>query len=389
MLVQSIFVYVGLVLMMALLSKYANEKNRTFYLLLPILIFTFVFGFRYGVGIDYYAYTASYDNWGLSDFAYKYERYEPGYLLLLELCSKLKLISPWFHSALVFLQIFFLFMAFREHKEILPALSFVLIFSGIVMVGYMNGVRQAIAFCIFAYSVQFIVNNKPLPYVALILLAASFHKSALVLLPFYLIWKGGRSFFNNTKVQLFLLFLFVGSIFINPIQYVIDQVSDMVELLSYDNYLDSTAKLMATERSFGMFDLLKLILYIIVINYSPKMKKHYDSKLFNVMYDLFLIGVFSSYFFKGSSLFLRFFLYFSNFESVIFAFTLYYLYINRDSNRVMPRYAYVVLYFILSFGRLMYYSEDNTCQYITYFQEDLKPEKERQFNLMSARFRKS
>jgi len=53
-----------------------------------------------------------------------------------------------------------------------------------------NGTRQAIAIAIFTVSVHFIVKKQPLKYVISIVIGCMFHKSIIICLPLYFIFKG-------------------------------------------------------------------------------------------------------------------------------------------------------------------------------------------------------
>lgn len=66
-----------------------------------------------------------------------------------------------------------------------PLLSFI-IFLGLPFFTFcFSGLRQAIAVGVTMFSFLFIRDKKPLPFVLLVLLAATFHKSALIFLPAY------------------------------------------------------------------------------------------------------------------------------------------------------------------------------------------------------------
>ena len=93
--------------------------------------------------------------------------------------------------------------------------------------------------------------------------------------------------------------------------------------------------------------------------------------MLDIMYDLFLIGVFLSYIFKGSMLLNRAILYFSYMEIFVMAYVLYYFYKNRNNKRVLFCFIFFFTYMVYTFCNIMSMSEFNTTQYVFYFQDNL------------------
>lgn len=344
---------------------------------LALLLFTFVFGMRYGVGVDYNTYLDIYEDWDYLSTTEYGDRFEPGFQFVNYLCHALSLNVVRYFSILAFLQIFFLFLAFREAKEPFAFMCLTLIFTGLAMVSFMNGIRQCIAFCIFIFAIRYIEKKSFIKYLFFIALAASFHKSAVILLPLYFIWRGKKEWFNNTTVQLALLLLSFCVVFINPIQEIISYVDEFILLLGYDNYLDSDY--MEGARELGITDMFQLLIYVIIILQSGKMKSYFQSDFFNILYDLFFVGVCLGYVFTGSMMFGRIILYFTNISFIIFGYALAYLYKTwRYSLGNLYSYVLLVLFVGVLFGRIMVHASENTTQYVFYFQEELHDMKDMQ-----------
>jgi hypothetical protein len=68
-----------------------------------ILLYSLIFGVRYGVGTDYLNYLDIYENWGygIDDES----RIELGFATILSFCSNLNLSKGWLFFILSFLQI--------------------------------------------------------------------------------------------------------------------------------------------------------------------------------------------------------------------------------------------------------------------------------------------
>lgn len=66
-----------------------------------------------------------------------------------------------------------------------PAISFFLFFASTEFTFLINGARQFIAVCIAFYGLKFLINKQPIRYLLIVLLAMSFHQTALIMLIAY------------------------------------------------------------------------------------------------------------------------------------------------------------------------------------------------------------
>jgi hypothetical protein len=154
----------------------------------------------------------------------------------------------------------------------------------------MSGIRQCIALNIFLYSIQFIINGRFGRYVLLILIAASFHTSALILIPFYFILK------VNFKSYILLFVSLVGMLIsllkISWISIVLEKIIGAFfvaaitgKLYGYGNREDV--------RSFGFGFVLNIVILLFLI---LKRKSFKDQKLFNVFLNMYVVGLLFYYF---------------------------------------------------------------------------------------------
>ena len=199
----------------------------------------------------------------------------------------------------------------------------------------------------------------------------------MILLPLYFVWRVRREWFSSVGVQLALLLLSFCVVFINPIQTIIGYVDDFIALLGYDDYLDSDR--MEGARELGMTDMFQLLIYVIIILQSRKMKSYFQSDFFNILYDLFFIGACLGYVFIGSMMFGRVILYFTNISFIMLGYVLAYLYRTwRYSLGNLYSYVLLILFVGVLFGRIMLHASENTTQYVFYFQEELHDMKDMQ-----------
>ena len=161
LLFQSLFVYIGLIILMTITSLWATQKHYKIRMIVPVLIFSITFGLRYGVGIDYYTYLQSY--YDSPEIVQDY--YEPGYVFLLDICKYISIGPELFFTLLAFLQIFFIYYAFNYlPRKAVVFLPVYLIFTGLAMAGFMNNIRQTIALALFIFSIHYIVEKRVLPF---------------------------------------------------------------------------------------------------------------------------------------------------------------------------------------------------------------------------------
>lgn len=373
--IQSLIVYLSLLAGMTFTSQLAIDKRKNVYFFLPVILFSVIFGLRYGVGIDFYAYLESFSAPDSELKGY----YEPGFIFIIKSCHFLGLGSNVFFFILAFIQILFLYFSFRKQKVATVFLPSALILTGIAMMGYMNNIRQTIAFCIFAFAVDYIARKKMISYVFFIFFAFLFHKSALILLPLYFVWSRKDSYFNNVTFQIILAVSAFFIALIIDLPTLLGYFDIVLELMGYSRYLESDR--IEGSSAIGLGYIMVFLLYFIIIAFNKKMKLFYADKTFNIMYDFFYIGVLCEFLFRGSMMMNRITYYFSGFKIIFIAYVLYFLYKNRKSSPILY-YSYLVVWAILiiTFIRCIVQSDTNTVQYVFSFQEELHEIKRIQFN---------
>lgn len=385
--IQSIVVYTGLTLLMIyFFSKsenyYSNDRfyvKSHIYFLLSILAFAVIFGMRYYVGIDYPTYKEIYET---AD--YRIERYEPGFKWLTEICQYFNFHYATYFGIIAFIQALFFFYPFRREKYVLPFLALVILFNGVVIVGWTNIMRQYIAMAILVYAVSVLSFHNRIKYLffaLLLVLAYSMHKSALIAIIFPLFALKKEGLFNNIKIQHFFLVFFFLAQFIGLRDYFLKYLEFFISLLEYENY---TQQYISFEQNtlLGLFDILTIILYYVLINDSLEVKKFFTSRLFIIIYDFAILGIYITFFLSGSMMLSRIAGYWKIFIFPMIAYFMSYYYQNRNIMTCSIKLKLIVLYFILAFIRLIISSEINTAQYVFFFQENLHIEKEIQRGLM-------
>lgn len=357
-------------------SVTASPKTKFWYpeVIFMILFFSVMFGMRYKVGTDHLAYLHIYIStniYGDSDLF----RFEPLFRIITTICSNFNTHPIIYFSIWAFIQITFFLLAFKNELYLFPSLIFFLFFNGEFMF-WMNGIRQALAMCIWLYSIRYIYTKKLWHYLFWGIIAFLFHKSAIILVVFYPILKNGRDYFKSIPLQLvlFVLAIVIRNVFdtfILQFESVVTQFQNLIsgyESYSMDKMLD---ELDNDVGGSGLAFLFKSVVWIVIILYSKRLKSFYCSNKFNVIYFLFFIGVLAEYAIpSGAIVFYRPFRYFFIFKTVILAYFLYYLF--RDNKLKYNKLLAYIL--IISFVGIFYLNqitlpEDNSAWFKFYFQE--------------------
>lgn len=354
----TIIVYLFLMLFMILCfvfvrqySPYSNISNEIkssmitrLMFFLAFFVFAIVCGIRYDVGADHLHYLDAY----LNGFVWKQK--EILYSIINNIFAINKIPYPIFFGFLAFIQVSFFFLAFRKDPRILIWLTIFLFLDG--MVGSWNNIiRASIAGCIWIYSIDYISEKKPINYYVLNFIAIGFHTSAILLLITYPLLFRGKAFFKSVGVQYILLA--VALVIRFSFGYFSSYYGSLIEFFTaitgaYDNYkTEDVLEIAELQGSTSLAYYFILLLNIVVIAFSRKMHTFYNSNKFNIIYNIYFIGVLTFYIFPGGLIALtRPFRYFYFFRPIILAFLAYYLY----SYRRIAKYKLLLITMLLLYS---------------------------------------
>ena len=259
------------------------------YFLFPIFIFCLVASLRFQVGVDtenykhiFYDYLSGYDRYFLL------EKGEIGFKYIIDFSSFIIPTHYLYLFLLAFLQIMPLYYGLCKHRYYLPFLGIALIFSESFF-SLMNIMRQGIAACILVAIVILFLEKKWIKVFFLLILAISFHKSAFIIIPIVLCIYPFQKGILDTKIQLLLFFL--SFLLMDKLNVNLLSLSSFAGGAGYDvTQINGYSNLEATTKSIGPVLLLQYMTYFIAIIYSKRMAYAFNSKLFNVFYNLFLLG---------------------------------------------------------------------------------------------------
>ncbi len=298
---QSFFVYIIFGLFLFILGNISalRQKNNnlikesdsfwTFDIVLALLIFAFVSGLRWNVGVDHLHYLSNYLSIQKNDL--KIIDFEFGFNFITQLFAKNKLHFSFYFGFIAFLQLFFIYRTFKNQRYLFPFLGIVIIF-GSEYLNWMNGMRQMLVATILVWSIQFIQKKQLLKYLIIIILCFTIHKSAIFLFILYFI--PVKDYFKN---RIFTYCLVIFSILFNTIEFFLTQISSegtisLLEITGYD-WISSNFVMLSEEkhiRIFGPRRIVITLLIMLTIWYSTELKKTFKNSFFITYYNFTILG---------------------------------------------------------------------------------------------------
>lgn len=168
-------------------NTYDKKKNQYnigglsfFFICIPLWL---IMGFRYNIGMDYLSYKEIFEDIAEGKFSL-YWHIETAYRILNLIISKI-----FNHYVVLFLVTGFVIVFFHLKTIFENSKSIYLSLLVYICLGYyfnaMNGIRQFIAISFCFYALKYMEKKCFLKYCMWVLLAACFHKSAMVCIPVY------------------------------------------------------------------------------------------------------------------------------------------------------------------------------------------------------------
>lgn len=165
-----------------------NQRNQILFLNIVWIAMFLLCVFRAStVGRDLPGYERIYERTDLyswSDFGYVY--FENGYILLMKICTRLHFSFQWFLTVVTLITMLPIYVYIRKYSKNY-FLSTLIYLCYMFFEFNMTALRQAMAASIVLIAYMLYISAKRFPtlsYIAIVLLAAQFHKGALICLVF-------------------------------------------------------------------------------------------------------------------------------------------------------------------------------------------------------------
>lgn len=181
--------FLSVVIAFLIKKKFGFEKHKFLKMFISILPLTVISGLRYNVGWDYPNYATAFSNYGIFGKLYFDEI---GFKTIVEVLSSITNDYVYLFILFSIAISFFFSKCFEKYGKEKNALTYILLF---VLTRYffcsLNIVRQALAMIMVVYSFCYIKDERNiknyLKTFAIILLAASLHKFAIIFIPLSLL----------------------------------------------------------------------------------------------------------------------------------------------------------------------------------------------------------
>ena len=327
LLVYTITAFILYRLALANICLSTNSKFWTQSMICSVIVFAFIAGARYNVGVDFVGYLNTYSELVNGEDMYR-DDMEWGFMFLSNLLAGLHFHSFFYFALWATMQIAFIYYAFKDSRYLIPYLAFCIML-GPYFLDWMNGIRQNIVICGFVFASRFIKEQKFKKYLLFIGIAYLFHHSVVLLLPFYLI---GRKYIvlekKITNILILLFCIIVGSTpsWISAFSF----ISHYFELLGMDRYGGVFNSMIDGTLEFQTFDwgptkLAVLALEMLIIYTYPKMRRYFLNTNIDLYFTLFYIGICWYYLVQNTTLqMVRPTMYFTIFRLPLTCFLLYY-----------------------------------------------------------------
>lgn len=351
----SIVVYTTLALSLFALGWHAHRREQrlmatkgkhlaffSWEIVLSILLFACVAGARYHTGYDHAMYLHQYQFF--QKYCFFTRDFEPLFMWVTQLMSSAHLHYFFYFALWAALQIGLIYYACRYSKFLLPWLGLYLML-GPFFLDWMNTMRQGVCECAFVFAVEFIQKRKFWPYLLVIATAALIHKSAILMLPLYLINKQPTI---NIKWAFVLMAVAVALGFVTSWLKLFDGISSLLSNFGSVRYADALQRLSDNGGRmvhWGPVRIMNLIIPCLIVAFYPKVKEHFaKEKLFPYYVLMVIIWFCVNNILVNTTVFMtRPFEYFKIFTLVANAYLLAYFFKTK-------RWAWLVVLCLLSFS---------------------------------------
>ncbi len=199
-----------------------NSKPNSILVLVPLISLVFISGFRYMVGTDYWTYTDIYYLTGLSDNVKDLmDSPDVGFLIMTWLLNKITDDPQIMFFVTALITNAFVVRALYNYARPFELGMFLYICTFNYYASF-NGVRQYMVAAIIFWAVQYLIEGNWKKYFSIVIIAATFHSSAIIMIPVYFLarrkaWTGltvviifsfvGIALLYNKFLSIFIIFL--------------------------------------------------------------------------------------------------------------------------------------------------------------------------------------
>ena len=233
----TLFLYLTVMIVCLGLINWSDNNKTKVGIYVAYLILILLSVFRYDIGNDYEHYTELII-YVANQFQFNNhvpiseDTREPLIYILTYIFKDTTYPYVWVLGIHFIISLFFLYKAFKENDSQFTGIM-IFIISGMMFI-YWDQVRQAVAISIIIYAIKYIKEHNFLKYLLFVLLAATAHYSALLLVPFY--------FVNQIRPR---KFIYIGIIMVLALsnaasEYFIYLFDNVIKLVPYFDTKDTS-----------------------------------------------------------------------------------------------------------------------------------------------------
>ena len=379
---QSIVVYFSLALFMIVCGCIAAKREKIFLkyhnaseeqsfchyeTIWPLLLFALIFGCRYNVGVDYPTYLNSYLHGGDREYEFLFQ-------FITDILSINGVHYAIYFFLWAFIEVFLLFYSFRKQRFLFPYMAFILIF-GFYFMSMMNVIRQQIAACIFLFSLQYIERKQALKYYVCVLLAMGFHKSAILLLPVYPLFRWRKDWFPSRFWQwaFYVVAILLSTQYDAVVRGIEGLFVSFVNVAGYGNYATgilynetlNSANQFGNNTGFGFY--ISVFLSAPIIYLSNRLKDFYRGNIFRIIYSLWFVRILADFVVGDSIILNRPFVYVYDIKIVMLAYFLHYCFNSKRVLLLLLGSAFVLVHIAMLLN-LLSNGDINTSKFFFFWQ---------------------
>lgn len=287
------FVYLFLCLILVFLAKLQSKQKLywSYPIYFSIILFSFVTGLRYNVGIDYSSYYYAYLFQGNDGMGWN--TFEPLYVMINRALNAISAPPYCLFVFLSFIYIIIFYKSYEKERELLVFSVLFLFLSGQIF-SMENIVRQSIAQMIVFYGLKYLIINRSLKFTICVLLASLFHYSAAICL--LLIFLNYKLYFLDKRLYLFLIYIIVVlfrdniySLLIYLFDFIFDTIdSEILNLFTINRFsIFGDIYTLSTGTGFGI--IINIIIVLFTIIYKDYMYSIYGNK-YLITFRIFIFG---------------------------------------------------------------------------------------------------
>lgn len=262
---------------------------------LTVLVFTLLIGGRYDVGLDYWSYIYYYET---SEFYILQTgtNLEPTWELLIRILKYFDLNARYSIAVAALIQISFISIWLAKNIRLSVAVAFG-IFTSLLLLEVNNTIRQGIALFALWLCVDALGRRQYLSMTAWLVIAAGFHRSAILIVPFLFL----GSIYRDPKPKLDFTVLSLSYIIFPYItEYAVDAFNYISNITSYERYALTYARYDASNRAelayqtgyetFGLGSIYVFLIDATIIYMRRRLESSNVLIGFRYYYVLFLVG---------------------------------------------------------------------------------------------------